>query len=189
MFQRVAKFMRHCSKNTWGKQNLHPPSFRIWVPKIKTAAATRVRIHLLRINTVYQLRFQFNSLETTIGQGKLSGEPHDILDQLGASRLVVMLLTKVDKVPDVLQQSINLGISLLSGETEEVQKSFYLHLSSCSKSHIFMKVWQRELKPCEITKVISSREINKFHYYYAFRFSTTFLERSGKTWEPLPKLR
>ncbi|CAL8115015.1 unnamed protein product [Orchesella dallaii] len=73
-------------------------------------------------------------------QGKLSGEPHDILDQLGASRLVVMLLTKVDKVPDVLQQSINLGISLLSGETVELQKSFYTHLSSCSKSHIFMKV-------------------------------------------------
>lgn len=73
-------------------------------------------------------------------QGKLSGEPHDILDQLGASRLVVMLLTKVDKVPDVLQQSINLGISLLSGETVELQRSFYLHLSSCSKSHIFMKV-------------------------------------------------
>lgn len=73
-------------------------------------------------------------------EGKLSGEPHDILDQLGASRLVVVLLTKVDKVPDVLQQSINLGISLLSGETVELQKSFYTHLSKCSKSHIFMKV-------------------------------------------------
>lgn len=75
-----------------------------------------------------------------VGEGKLSGEPHDILDQLGASRLVVMLLTKVDKVPDVLQQSINLGISLLSGETVELQKSFYTHLSSCAKSNIFMKV-------------------------------------------------
>lgn len=76
----------------------------------------------------------------SIGERELSGEPHDILDQLGASRLVVMLLTKVDKVPDVLQQSINLGISLLSGETVELQKSFYTHLSSCSKSHTFMQV-------------------------------------------------
>lgn len=63
-----------------------------------------------------------------------------MLDQLGASRLVVMLLTKLDKAPDVLQQSINLGILLLSGETVELQRSFYIHLSACSKSHNFMKV-------------------------------------------------
>lgn len=51
-----------------------------------------------------------------------------------------MLLTKLDKAPDVLQQSINLGILLLSGETVELQRSFYNHLLSCAKSQNFMKV-------------------------------------------------
>ncbi|CAG7731913.1 unnamed protein product [Allacma fusca] len=68
------------------------------------------------------------------------GELHYYLDQLGASKLVVMLLTKPDLAPDVLQQAINLGISLLSGETVELQKSFYNHLSNCAKSSNFMKV-------------------------------------------------
>jgi len=73
------------------------------------------------------------------GQGEAT-DAHFILDQLGASRLVVMLLTKLDKAPDVLQQSINLGISLLSGETVELQRSFYHHLAGCSKNHNFMQV-------------------------------------------------
>ena len=73
--------------------------------------------------------------------GKLAPEPiHHILDHLGASRLVVMLLTKLDKAPDVLQQSINVGTSLLDGETFELQKSFHHHLAACSKSDVFMKV-------------------------------------------------
>ena len=76
-----------------------------------------------------------------VGPRKLSGELHYDLDQLGASRLVVMLLTKEKLAPSVLQQAINLGISLLSGETVELQKSFYTHLSTCSKSSNFMKVF------------------------------------------------
>ncbi|XP_021948195.1 inositol 1,4,5-trisphosphate receptor [Folsomia candida] len=83
---------------------------------------------------------------TSSWQGKLSEEPHYMLDQLGASRLVVMLLTKLDKAPDVLQQSINLGILLLSGETVELQRSFYNHLLSCAKSQNFMKVLNNILR-------------------------------------------
>jgi hypothetical protein len=59
-----------------------------------------------------------------------------------------MLLTKLDKAPDVLQQSINLGISLLSGETVELQRSFYHHLASCSKNHNFMKVCEESSEIC-----------------------------------------
>lgn len=89
-----------------------------------------------------KVQFQFINLPVCISvKGKLANEPtHHILDDLGASRLVVMLLTKLDKAPGVKQQSINLGTSLLDGETFELQKSFHHHLSLCSKSDVFMKV-------------------------------------------------